>query len=130
MKLRIQGNSLRLRLTQSEVERIGQQETVRESMYVGGNSLALAYCLTTHADNSLLSVTFQEHELRVSLPAAVAQQWATTDRVGIEENLPLENERFLHVLIEKDFQCLHRDESDEPDQFPNPAADEAGASPD
>lgn len=122
VKLRIQGNSLRLRLTQPEVHRIGQYEAVRETMYMGRTNPSFAYTLTIHADDRPLRVTYQRNEISVSLPAAIAEQWATSQQVGIEEHLALEDERTLHVLIEKDFQCLHRDEAEEPYQFPNPAA--------
>ena len=122
MKLRIQGNSLRLRLTRPEVERISRQEAVRETMHIGGDNPAFTYTLTTHAEATPLAVTYRGHGISVSLPAAMAQQWAITNQVGIKERLPLENGQSLHVLIEKDFQCLHRGEAEEPDQFPNPAA--------
>lgn len=124
MKLRIQGNSLRLRLTQPEVHRIGQHKAVRETMHMGESNPSFAYVLTTHADDRPLRVTYQENEIGVSLPAAIAQQWAASEQVGIEEQLALEDEQTLHVLIEKDFQCLHRDEAEEPHQFPNPAANQ------
>lgn len=101
---------------------MGRLEAVRETMYIGRNSPSFVYTLTTHLENTPLVVAYQNHEIIVSLPATVAQQWAGTDQVGIELDLPAEDGQSLHVLIEKDFQCLHREEEEEPDQFPNPAA--------
>lgn len=124
MKLRIQGNSLRLRLTQPEVQRISRQEAVQEKMYIGINQPALIYTLAVHASDDPTTLTFQNYEIKVSLPVSEALPWATSDQVGIEHRLPVVDDQTLHVLIEKDFQCLHRDEQEEPDQFPNPAASE------
>ena len=122
MKLRIQGNSLRLRLTQPEVQQISRQEAVQEKMHMGASTPALVYTLTTHSGNTPPAVTFQDYEIRVSLPTSIALPWANTEQVGMEHHLPLKDGQVFHLLIEKDFQCLHREEKEEPEQFPNPAA--------
>ena len=122
MKLRIQGNSLRLRLTQPEVQLIGELETGQESMEVGSGSPDFTYSLYVHTENQSVQVQHQSHGIRVSISAELAQNWASTDQVGIEEHITLGNDKELQVLIEKDFRCLHRNNKEEPHQFPNPAA--------
>ena len=121
MKLRIKGNSIRLRLTQSEVEQVGQGQAVQEFVSFGPQTPRFLYTLAT-SDLDQVSARYQEHELKVIIPKKEAKQWAATDQVGIEENLELEGGATLYVLIEKDFQCLHkRSTEDESDHFPNPA---------
>jgi len=120
MKLRIQGSSLRFRLTQKEVQRIHQQESVRELVQLGSSNPTFSYSLNVHTDERPLTVLYRNNEISVSIPKQMAQQWAATDQVGIEEHITLESKNTLHVLVEKDFRCLHRDVTEEPDQYPNP----------
>lgn len=121
MKLRIKGNSIRLRLTQTEVNQIGKGEEVRESVSFGKEKPAFSYVLCTASDMSKVKVRYAHDELLISFPYAQAQFWATTSMVGMEEMLNLDDDDTLHILVEKDFQCLHkRPNEDESDHFPNP----------
>ena len=43
-------------------------------------------------------------------------QWVESDQVGIEA----QSQFGVGLLIEKDFQCLHRSAEQEPDAFPRP----------
>ena len=48
-----------------------------------------------------------------------AEEWANSDRVSLVNK----SENGISVLIEKDFQCLHkRPDEDESQNFPNPLA--------
>ena len=124
MKLRIKGNSIRLRLTQSEIRQVGAGQTVREEVLFSTGHFA--YALVPDPAIGALDARFDEGELQVRLPAALAVQWAHTDQVGIEERIAGRPGTSLHLLIEKDFQCLHkRPGEDESDHFKNPAALEA-----
>jgi hypothetical protein len=59
----------------------------------------------------------------VQVPFAEVSRWAASDEVGIEATLRLGDEKELHVLIEKDFMCLHGGTQEEnSDTFPNPLA--------
>lgn len=128
MKLRIKGNSIRFRLTQAEVTEIRHGKKVQESVSFGNQFPSFGYALSASADTGKVKVNFQDHTLSIILPQAQAQQWAASDRVGIEEKKIFENGDELHILIEKDFQCLHkRPDEDESDHFPNPGAGVSGA---
>lgn len=121
MKLRIKGNSIRLRLTQTEVSRIEKGEEVRESVSFGKEKPVFSYVLCPASDTGKIKARFVHDELFISFPYALAQMWAATNQVGVEEVLNLDNGDTLHVLIEKDFQCLHkRPNEDESDNFTNP----------
>lgn len=126
MKLRIKGNSIRLRLTQSEVEEIEKGNTVTEDISFGKQSPAFHYALAPDEKSKLIQAQYHEHILQIFLPSSQAKKWASTDQVGIESEILIEGEQSLYVLIEKDFQCLHqRPREDERDNFPNPKAEEA-----
>lgn len=123
MKLRIHDDSIRLRLTQTEVDAISQGQEVRHCLNFGGSMPVFLYTLQASAAVERMKAEYQNNEIRILIPEKQAVQWASSDQVGIEEIL-LNSGGQLHILVEKDFQCLHkRPHEDETDNFPNPAAE-------
>jgi hypothetical protein len=119
MKLRIHGNSLRLRLSQSEVAQFSKTGFVEDSVQFAPGS-NFAYTLESSSSIPAAKASYQNGWLRIQVPAAAATEWFTTDRVGISAEQPLESGKQLSILIEKDFQCLHGGEQRDPDAYPNP----------
>ena len=116
MKLRIQDNSIRFRLSQSEVTNFGIDGAVMGKVeFPGGNTLV--YRLT---QAPILSGNLINNIVTIALPEQKVQEWLNTDQVGIKGNLTLENEDNLSILVEKDFKCLTERGEDESDLFPNP----------
>lgn len=124
MKLRIQGNSLRLRLNQSEVAQFSKTGFVEDSIQFGPGA-SLTYTIETASTLPAPLATFQDHWLRVQVPAPAAQDWYTTDRVAISSEQPIDGDKTLSVLIEKDFQCVHGGDERDPDAYPNPLEETA-----
>ena len=120
MKLRIRGNTLRLRLTRGEVDAVGAGEVVTETLQVGPAS-RLTYAIEPRADVLVPSAAFTGARLTIVVPDGIAAQWATSEQVGIDAQVPNGEAGGLSITIEKDFACLHR-ESENADTFPNPAA--------
>jgi hypothetical protein len=115
MKLRFQGSSLRLRLSQPEVTRLKEDGLVEEPItFAPGRTLV--YSIET-SSKSGVSASFDNGRIRVTVPIADAHAWIDGDQVGIEHSGPP-----LDILIEKDFQCLHRSAEETPGAFPNPLA--------
>lgn len=115
MKLRIQDDSLRLRLTQAEVAQLGGGNPVERVIHFPVHSLT--YAIAVSAGAKALSVTYIGDAVRVTLPLEIAKVWAESNQVGIEgQDGP------VRILIEKDFQCLHQPVDRDPDAFPNPSA--------
>ncbi|HEY1801485.1 MAG TPA: hypothetical protein VGG46_11175 [Terriglobales bacterium] len=123
MKLRIRGNSLRLRLTQGEVSRLMADGRISESVHFSpiAASDAFTYSLKTCENAATVSASYREGEILITLPARKAAEWANTSQVGIEQTQPLQEGTELRIVVEKDFRCLQpRTEEDESDNFPNP----------
>ncbi|HVV44869.1 MAG TPA: hypothetical protein VHC72_06675 [Bryobacteraceae bacterium] len=114
MKLRIQDDSLRLRLTRGEVDDLSRGLAVERTVHFSGGR-ALQYVVTGSAAAASPQAVYSADAIRVTLPDARLKAWATSDEVGIEGK-----DGPVHILVEKDFQCLHRDAVSEPDAFPNP----------
>ncbi|MGB5247442.1 MAG: hypothetical protein WBM54_03920 [Woeseia sp.] len=120
MKLRVRGNSLRLRLTQREVKQLVSHGEVVERIEFGiGNSLdyRLGMSETATACHAVLGAS----GIAVFVPASVASDWAKSDAITIEAAQPLADNRFLQLKIEKDFACLvDRPGEDDGDAYPHP----------
>jgi hypothetical protein len=100
MKLRIKGNSLRLRVSRSEVARILKRERVEETIHFASNAIAkLTYALETAQSVSALTVRYVEGEVTVLVPAVLADTWCNTDLVGIAESVSLGSFGSLGLLI-------------------------------
>jgi hypothetical protein len=104
MKLRIRGNSIRLRLTRSEVQDLVTQGQVAEltRLPVGP---AFGYQLRVDASAGALSATFEAGVLGVVVPRGAADAWASSEEVAIDAQLPVADGT-LTILVEKDFPCL------------------------
>ncbi len=121
MKLRIHGDSLRLRLTRSEVAEFAASGSVKSKIcFVGGG--ALHYSLIRSSVDSL-AANFTGNEVVVEVPAALAASWPSSDEVTMSGSVHLADGTMLEVIVEKDFQCLHKGEAaKDPDAYPNPQA--------
>lgn len=105
MKLRILGNSIRLRLGQSEVRRLLDGEPVEEfTEFAPGNRLV--YCIRRTGDTGI-ECTFADGRMTISLPRGELERWANGDDVGIEHA-----QAKLKLVIEKDLQCEGRRDAD------------------
>jgi len=121
MKLRINGNSLRLRVTRSEVARFLAGACLEETIHFAAEPAAtLTYALQQEQTLSSPSVRYTENRVAVLIPSDQANTWGVTGQVGISENISLGELGSLALLIEKDFACLDRSEKENEDTFANP----------
>jgi hypothetical protein len=120
MKLRIKGDSLRLRLTQGEVSQLDSDGMVEEQVRFGGGT-ALIYRLRRDAAASALSASFTQGAVEIRVPADSVHDWATSNEVTLAGAQPISAADELRISVEKDFACLApREGEDESDNFPNP----------
>ena len=121
MKLRIKGNSLRLRLTRSEVEEFGRTGKVDEKVRFGTRPQG-TFCYqieTTGSDD--ITASFLDGRITIYVPDRIADTWVKSEQVGFEGRQIIDEETELHILIEKDFVCLTpRENEDQSDSYPHP----------
>lgn len=119
MKLRIRGNSIRLRLTKGEVERLSDTGIIEDLVEFGSEYPGFRYELRTAAGDDESRAKFEDHCLSISLAAGDAKNWINSEQVGIEAMQPIGEGKFLRILVEKDFACLaERAGEDDSDTFP------------
>ena len=120
MKLRIKGNSLRLRVAPSEVARLLQTGRIEETIrFAQDENAKLTYAVEHAATHQGIAMRYRPQEIAVLLPTAAASSWAEGEPIGIYADLAIGDSK-LSVAVEKDLACLHGDERDNKDTFPNP----------
>ncbi len=116
MKLRIERNSIRLRLTVSEVAAIGMGNPV-EGVRTFPSSNVLTYRLVPCASSDRVHAEFEDRTIAVRIPSLLGARWAADARfVSVHGDVGE-----LTILIEKDFACLDpAPGEDQSDRFINP----------
>ena len=112
MKLRIRGNSLRLRLSRGEVTQLAANGRVEDAIAFGPSKLT--YVLAT-SDVDHIGATYEANRIVVTLPKKRADRWSSTDEVGIEA------QGHHHILVYNVWSCIKpRSGEDDSDAYPHP----------
>jgi len=120
MKIRIQGDSLRLRVGPAEVEQLISSGRIEETIHIAPGA-HLTYALQHSDAAGSIAVTHALNEVTVIAPTSVVQTWAIGDEVGIYGAVPT-GSGSLSLAIEKDFACLDSNHAVNRDTYPNPKA--------
>lgn len=118
MKLRIKGNSIRLRLTQTEVKNFASSGIVEEITSVGPQQLK--YALKSQTQDQPLLASFDNNTLTVFMADNLARAWYDAEDVGYRHLSQTPEGDQLFLLVEKDFVCLDETFEDQSDNYPNP----------
>lgn len=123
MKLRIKGNSLRLRVTRSELTRLIDTGRIEETIHFGSSECSrLTYVLEHEPNLTGATIRYHPPEVVVVLPKNEARTWAESNLVGIYATVDLGSVGSLDLIVEKDFACLDLSDADNLDSFRNPNA--------
>jgi hypothetical protein len=118
MKIRIKDNSIRFRLTKSEVQTLG---TV---FYIEGQTHFIdsifRYAIDAHAESDMLSAEYKKDKITLFFPKQIAMEWYQNDRITYQHQMQVSDGQALKILIEKDFVCLDHTDEDQSDNYPNP----------
>lgn len=118
MKIRIKGNTVRYRLSKTEVATLAEEGRLEEKTEFISGSLSYAIRQT---ESDFLSADFTDQTITLYVPKGALQTWASTDKVGIDSRTSLPNGNTLYLLLEKDFKCIDAPiTEDQSDYFENP----------
>ena len=108
MKLRIEGNSLRLRLSEAELQQFGQKGRLEAAAAFGpGESQTLHYVLARREAIAGVTAEFTGHVITVYLPESTAQAWIDNAEASLSGLVDNGTAQGLKVLVEKDQDCRH-----------------------
>tara|TARA_R110000868_G_scaffold39137_5_gene136498 strand:+ start:1516 stop:1878 length:363 start_codon:yes stop_codon:yes gene_type:complete len=120
MKIRIKGNTIRYRLTKSEVETFSKTGYFSEQTEF--STTIFLYELKAKEGISGLEVDFENNTITVYFPDSEKKDWASSNNVGFENNYTTLAGKELFILVEKDFVCMDQTTEDQSDNYPNPKA--------
>src|SRR5262245_32332345 len=104
MKLRIRGNSVRIRVSKPELDRIADEGSAEDRVQFGpGNELRYRLDVTPAGS---VKAEFAGALLRVLVPKSEVDRWLEPEQVSIEGRQPVGNGTQLRILVEKDYTCL------------------------
>lgn len=120
MKVRIKGNSIRLRLSQTELGRLDNHEVIAEQIDFAPG-VSLIYSLERSITAKQPIVHYGNNQIQLILPEEMASNWINTNQISIRAQQDNATADPLRILIEKDFRCLtERPNENEEDLFPHP----------
>lgn len=102
MKLRLQKNSIRLRLSSSEILVLRESGLVSEKIQFN-QSQTLIYTLKISNKTEEISVDFNGNKITAVIPFDTARNWTETNLVGLENEQKIDENLTLKITIEKDF---------------------------
>ncbi|MDV7137279.1 hypothetical protein R3X28_00245 [Maribacter sp. TH_r10] len=119
MKIRIKENSVRFRLTPTEVKRFCTEGSIEESTRFSSTTFNYG---VKQKNIENLQVDFNGNTITLYVPESFAKEWYENDVVGIDHRESLDDGGTFFLLLEKDFACLDNTHEDQTDKYPNPKA--------
>ncbi len=120
MKMRIKGNSMRLRITPSEMVRLLDRGRVEESIRFGpGPDACLTYAVEHAPLAGAMAVRYVPGEVTILVSSDAMRLWAAGPEVGLYGQAAIDSDT-LELAVEKDFACLDKIDAENVDTFPNP----------
>lgn len=118
MKIRIKGNSIRFRLTQTEVKHLTEKGFIEEHTCFESNNFK--YAVEASSYHKQMNAVFSKGEIKLHIPKNKIEDWYANTIIGFEHSQILSSGSKLSLLLEKDFTCLDNTIEDQSDNYPNP----------
>ena len=118
MKIRIKGNSVRLRLSKPEVANLAINGYIEENtIFVDG---VFTYALQSLPDIEKLAIHFKAGKMLVSMPLDFVKDWPENNTVGLAGVMETQDNQHVEILVEKDFKCLDGPADPKNEYYENP----------
>ena len=118
MKIRIKGNSIRLRLTKTDVKNLKDFGKIEEKTVFNETNI-FEYTLEIDDNISEISAKFDQNKISILLSKKNAEILTKTNEITVQGNQDNGSENGLFVLIEKDLECLDATNEDQSDMYEN-----------
>ncbi|MDG3004342.1 DUF7009 family protein [Paludisphaera mucosa] len=123
MKLRLKGNSIRVRLDRRDLQTLLDEGRVEDALRFGP-ARAFSYAVELGpAPRERPTASYAADRLTIRIDPEDARAWRLGGRVGFDHAQAVDG-GVVRVLLEKDFACLDRppgQEADDAHAFPNPS---------
>lgn len=101
MKLRLENNIVKIRLSPEEIAKLNLEKTISEKLQISkGNDFSYSVCI----DNNIKSCTadFENNSLNVCVPSTIANKWIGSNKIGIKESIESEFGEEILLIVEED----------------------------
>lgn len=119
MKIRIKENSVRFRLTPTEVKHFCEEGYIEKTTQFSTTTFTYG---VKQKPIETLQVDFNGNAIMLHVPERFAKGWYDNNIVGIDHHVELSDGSTFFLLLEKDFACLDNTHEDQTDKYPNPKA--------
>ena len=119
MKIRIKNNSIRLRLTKTDVSNLKNIGLVSCKTVISGNEI-FEYELIKKSDIQEIKAKYNQNKISIILPEEKSKILTDTDEITLQAWQENGTEDQVFLLIEKDLQCLDPTHEDQSDMYQNP----------
>ena len=119
MKIRIKRNSIRYRLSKTDIAHFKTVGVIEESTEFL-NETSFHYRLESKAGIENMEASFSGNTICIFVPERIAAEWTNTEVVGFDTTMNIGDVKELFLLIEKDFVCLDQTLEDQSDNYTNP----------
>tara|TARA_R110002051_G_scaffold105833_4_gene178923 strand:+ start:21814 stop:22176 length:363 start_codon:yes stop_codon:yes gene_type:complete len=120
MKIRIKENTIRFRLTKTEVATFAKTGYFAEHTEFG--TAIFTYQLKAKQAITDLEADYENNTITIYFPDSEKKDWANSSKVGFENTYKTSTGITLFILVEKDFVCMDETNEDQSDNYPNPKA--------
>ncbi len=101
MKLRLEKNMVRLRLSTEDIDILKSQKNIGEKISISkGNEFSFSIKLVDNRESCMM--VFKTNTLDISIPNAVANKWMNTNQIGIKESIVTNDGRTIGLIVEED----------------------------
>ena len=97
MKLRIQHDTIRIRLSELEVQEFGKGNSLVSRTHFPQADLEFRLM-----PNSKERVVFENGKVEITVPEEKISDWAASDQITIAMEISVSNDKKLSILVEKD----------------------------
>jgi len=118
MKIRIKGNSVRFRLTKTEVDTFCKTGLFEEQTDFG--ETLFKYRLKAIPQEELLNISFENNTITLYANEKEVKGWHKSSRISFEYSVKKNKSTAMLLLLEKDFVCMDATVEDQSDNYPNP----------
>ena len=118
MKIRIRGNSVRFRLTKTEVKNLCEKGISKEKTAFNESNFVYAVKVSDAHEN--LHASFLNQGIVLFINKKILGDWYENEQVGFYHTQGLDNGEQLTLTLEKDFVCMDQTLEDQSDNYPNP----------
>lgn len=101
MKLRLEKETVRLRLSPDELRKLKSEKTIVEKISVSKEN-RFSYSIQIADHHETCYMDFKDNSLEVSIPNTLADKWMNSNQVAIKETIDTDSGETIVLVIEED----------------------------